>query len=126
LEHYIRTLRIFTNDNLYLLNIGIIETLTRKELDHSQLRYFITIVIHGGLVQSAFTHQDLALSIIKSIVFCSQLGALKLQESEIEPAFSSDIAKNAIADFFGLVKDKFKRVITKKVLLYIRTIFQNT
>lgn len=49
-----------------------------------------------------------------------------MQESEIDPAFSSGIAKNAIADFFGLVKDKFKRVITKKVLLYIRTIFQNT
>jgi hypothetical protein len=104
LEHYIRTLCIFKTENLYLLNIGIIETLTRKELDHSQLRYFINIIVHGSLVQSAFTHNDLAISIIKSIVFCSQLGTIKIAESQINPAFSSGIAKNAITDFFGLVK----------------------
>jgi hypothetical protein len=111
---------------MYLLNISIIETLTRKELDHSQLRYFISIIVHGSLVQSAFTHNDLAVSIIKSIIFCSQLATLKIPETEINPTFSSGIAKNAISDFFGLVKDKFKKVITKKILLYIRSIFQNT
>jgi hypothetical protein len=78
------------------------------------------------LTQSAFDHYTLAVSIIKTIVFCSQLGTIKVAESEIDPSFSSGIAKNVIADFFGLVKDKFKRVITKKLLLYIRSIFQNT
>lgn len=100
--------------------------MTRKELDHSQLRYFINVIVNGSLVQSAFTHNDLTVSIIKSLVFCSQLNTIKIPESQIDSTFSSGIAKNVITDFFGLVKEKFKRVITKKILLFIRSAFQNT
>lgn len=126
LQHYIRIISIFKLDNLYLLNIAVIESITRKELDHSQLRYYIDVLIRGSLIQSAVDHTALAVSIIKTIVFCGQLGTIKIPNSSVDPSFSSGIAKNIIADFFGLVKDKFKRVITKKLLLYIRSVFQNT
>jgi hypothetical protein len=63
----------------------------------------------------------------KSVVFCSQLGSsFSLKELEIDPTISSGIAKKTIVEFYGLIKDKFKRVMIKKLLLFIRSIFQNT
>lgn len=49
LEHYLKIIKIFNLENLYLLNIGIIEILTRKELDHGHIRYFIGKIVLGGI-----------------------------------------------------------------------------
>lgn len=69
-----RIVRIFGKENLYLLNIGIIEVLTRKELDHGHIRYFISKLLLGSIKESAVDFYDLGLSVAKTIVFCSQLG----------------------------------------------------
>ena len=60
------------------------------------------------------------------IVFCGQLGAVGLDFKQIDSSFTSGIAKHVISDFFGLVKEKFKKIIARKILLFIKSLFQNT
>jgi hypothetical protein len=38
----------------------------------------------------------------------------------IDGIFTSGIAKNIILDFYGLVKDKFRRVLIKKIFLFLQ------
>lgn len=49
LEHYRRVLKVYGLENLYLFNIAIIEFLTRKDLDHGLIRYFISKMLLGGI-----------------------------------------------------------------------------
>jgi hypothetical protein len=127
LEHYLRVVRVFGPDQLYLLNIGIVEVLTRKELDHSHIRYFITKIVLGGIREGSYDFYHLGLSLARSLLFCGQLNScLGFREAEMDPSISSGIAKHTIVEFFGLVKDKFKRVVIKKMLLFIRSMVQNT
>jgi hypothetical protein len=60
------------------------------------------------------------------VVFCGQLGAIGLDTKQIDSSFTSGIAKHVISDFFGLVKEKFKKIIARKILLFIKSLFQNT
>lgn len=82
LEHYLRVLNTFGNENIYLLNIGIIEILTRKEMDHSHVKYFVTKVLVGSVNQGGFDFHSLSYSLAKTIIFCGQFSPiLKIDES---------------------------------------------
>ena len=127
LEHYLRIVKTFGVDQIYLFNIGIIEILTRKELDHGHMRYFISKLLLGGIREGSYQFYDIMISLARILVFCSEIkSCLTLKEGEIDSGISSGIAKKTIIDFFGIVKDKFKRVIVKKMLLFIRSIFQSS
>lgn len=69
LEHYLRTVRVFGCDQLYLLNIGIIENLTKKELEHGHLRNFISVLL-GGVRESHYDYFSLVCSWAKTLIFC--------------------------------------------------------
>ena len=45
---------------------------------------------------------------------------------QVDSSVSSGIAKKVIVEFFGLIKGKFKKVMIKKLLLFIQSIFQNS
>lgn len=64
----------------------------------------------------------------KTLIFCSSLNSsiLTVSTEELDSSITSGIAKSTIVEFFGLVKDKFKRVVIKKMMLFIRGIFNNT
>ena len=118
---------MFGLENLYLLNVGIVEILTRKQIDHSHIRYFINKILLGSIRSGDIDFYELGMSLAKTVVFLSQLGSIiKLSLETLDVSLTSGIAKNIIVEFFGLVKDKFKRVIIKKLLMFIRNIFQNT
>ena len=58
---------------------------------------------------------------------CSQLTSeLSIKPDLIHPSYRHGIAKNVTTEFFGLVKDKFKRILAKKILLFIRALLSNS
>lgn len=72
-------------------------------MDHSQVRYFINTILNKSLIESMIDHRLLAMSIIKTIIFCNQIGILKISIN-MNGIYSNGIAKNIISDFFGLIK----------------------
>ncbi len=60
--------------------MAIVETLTRRELDHGHIRYFVTKMLIGSVRESVVDFYDLGLSLAKSLVFCSQLGSCLVLE----------------------------------------------
>ncbi len=76
LDHYLRILKVFGVENLYLFNIGIIEILTRKKIDHSHIRYFINKILLGSIRAGDLDFYELGMSLAKTVVFLSQLGSI--------------------------------------------------
>ncbi len=68
-----------------------------------------------------------AISMGKSLIFASYM--LGSGESEwinsISPILTSGIAKNQVSIFYGLVKDKLKRNIVRKVFLFFKLTFES-
>jgi len=60
---------------MYLLNIGIVECLTRKELDHGHIRHFIGRIIISAVREGICDMFGLILSIAKTLVFCGNLNS---------------------------------------------------